>query len=194
MSELRIKLIELAIQGGATIENAQRVAADWEEWIGNDDPLSLDTPSPAWRHESEMSPEEYWRLHSKMQGIDWSRPQLVHSTTDPTMIIRVDGDFTTHSFNGTMIDRGLGRTIYPTDASGTWDKSCFVYHGEIPQEQQAPEAAVTVEGAPNSDIVVSVWKSHLVKLYNFAYGLAVLMDEVEELHEIDALFNGPAGK
>ncbi len=35
MSELRIKLIELAVQGGATIENAQRVASDWEGWISS---------------------------------------------------------------------------------------------------------------------------------------------------------------
>jgi len=46
MSELRIKLLELAIQGGATIDNAERVATDWENWAADAHPLKLGTPSP----------------------------------------------------------------------------------------------------------------------------------------------------
>lgn len=46
MSELRTKLLDLAIQAGATIENAVKVATDWERWATEDDPLRLDVPSP----------------------------------------------------------------------------------------------------------------------------------------------------
>ena len=46
MSELRTKLLELAIKAGATIENATKVATDWEQWATEDDPLRLDVPSP----------------------------------------------------------------------------------------------------------------------------------------------------
>ncbi len=35
MSEHRIKLLELAVQAGATIENATKVASDWEQWANS---------------------------------------------------------------------------------------------------------------------------------------------------------------
>lgn len=47
MSELRTKLLELAVKAGATIENATKVASDWEQWANDDDPLRLGVPPPA---------------------------------------------------------------------------------------------------------------------------------------------------
>lgn len=46
MSELRIKLLDLAIQAGATIENATKVASDWECWATDSDPLMTGTTGP----------------------------------------------------------------------------------------------------------------------------------------------------
>lgn len=180
----RIKLLELAIQGGATIENATKVASDWEQWATEDDPLRLGVPSPeglaidsdderylthkdcglvvyvtkdegdrfdgvvakragSAYAEGFVSSGGYFKKEDffmpknpgkSQQEIDWSRLQLVHSTIDPALIVRVDRDFTSDCFHGTVINRGVGRINAPVGTSGTWDKDMFVYHGEVPQE------------------------------------------------------------
>lgn len=120
----RIKLLELAIQGGATIENATKVATDWEQWATEGDPLRLDTPGPKWQHESEISESDYQRIHAGLHGIDWSRPQLVVSKLDDTMIVRTTGVHIDDVFAG----------YGPWDGDvleSNYKKRHFKYHGEI---------------------------------------------------------------
>ena len=151
MSELRIKLLELAIQGGATIDNAERVASDWENWAAADaHPLRLCTPSPkSCGHEFEWD--------CLMAGcecapkpidpeIDWSRPQLVKSkkyeaTGDWAFVVKTTGAHTEGYFHG---------VAQFSDKSAVWAKKDFEYHGEIPAEKKAeigPSLAEALDAA-----------------------------------------------
>ena len=117
----RIKLLELAIQGGATIENATKVASDWERWATEDDPLRLGTPSPV---VDEI----------KGQEIDWSRPQLVKEIDGPRIGI-TNGEHHANWFQAELTYPGIGYNN-PLRFS-SYRKKDFTYHGEIPQEQPA---------------------------------------------------------
>lgn len=121
MSELRIKLLDLAIQAGATIENATKVADDWERWTTEDDPLRLGTPPIA----SLGRPNE----------IDWNRPQLVASING-NCVVEVNNSLShlanEKEFSGRMVD---GSSYLRTIGSDyTWSRAAFRYHGEIPKE------------------------------------------------------------
>lgn len=258
----RERLLELAIQGGATIDNAERVASAWEKWVKDAKdswPTPFDVPAPVSHSIDErmalMSPQlesllgklnafslkrtlcienstgkrfelapsennisgirdvvmdfpiellsdPTWReIESKNIGnlelpIDWSRPQLVKNT-HLDLVVRTTGMHHMDMFTGRV--QSANNCYYDNQVGSLhsdWAKSMFVYHGEIPQEQSTEEKkeAVPMEATPNADIKVSIWKSHLVMLYNFAYEQAVLTDKVEELHLIDALINGLSGK
>lgn len=137
MSELnRIKLLELAIQAGATIENATKVADDWEQWATEDDPLRLDVPNiPDESYEGQLA-----RVFTEEQvGIDWSRPQLVHLIDDPDFIVRTTGLVGFDKFQGYSNADG--------DIPDWYKKKRFKYHGEIPQEQpKKPQFANAKDG------------------------------------------------
>jgi hypothetical protein len=136
MSEKRrIRCIELAIQAGATPENAVRIAKDFENWVSEfSDPLKMGVPSPSsntllddWvEHMSRCSDEE----------IDWSRPQLVIST-DGRCVVEVNaklceltklGEFSGKMVSGDSYLRTIGNDY-------TWNRKAFKYHGEIPETE-----------------------------------------------------------
>lgn len=86
---LRLQLVELAIQGGATIENALKVAVDWERWIHEAaDPIRLDVPSPV-----------VGEVPTPKTEIDWSyKGTVMKSIVVPNFAVVVDGDFDDDSF------------------------------------------------------------------------------------------------
>ena len=157
----RERLLELAIQGGATIDNAERVASAWEKWVKDAKdswPTPFDeTSSPAGIGSDliidagDGDKIKFVWNGNKVKGvylrdgrftvkkpsepeIDWSRPQLVIS--NKRQIVRTDGKCNyDETFSGVVVD--CGRTPYnPGYYSILFRKSDFVYHGEIPQEQQ----------------------------------------------------------
>lgn len=203
----RERLLELAIQGGATIDNAERVASAWEKWVkdaGDGWPTPFDETSSPVSHgieermalispqleallgklnafslkrtlcienstgnRFELAPSENdipgirdlvmefpiellsdstWRevelknLGKTEREIDWSRPQLVRWIGD-TLILRTNGTHGPASmkylngwFEGTVVSEEWG--AWKKGDKGEWEKAKFVYHGEIPQEQQ----------------------------------------------------------
>lgn len=151
MSELRIKLLDLAIQGGATIENAQRVAADWERWATEDDPLRVGEPGPKWRHESEIPEGDYQRIHADLHGVDWSRPQMVVSKIDDTMIVRTTGEHIDDVFTG----------YGPWDGDvpeSNYKKKHFRYHGEIEEPKNPGKTEQEIDWS-RPQLVKSVFNS-----------------------------------
>lgn len=162
MSELRTKLLALAIQGGATIENATKVAGDWEQWAlfggWHTDPLRLGVSPPELTTEeretlSKPSPEAScngncgasWCKNGCLAKeeatdtpvptkIDWSRRQLVIAPRYDC-IVETTGDHEespTGYFTGYEIFGGKKVDYSPC----FWPKHKFVYYGEIQQNQQ----------------------------------------------------------
>lgn len=128
MSEFRIKLLDLAIKAGATIESATKVASDWEHWATKDDPLRFGAPSPKWQHESEISESDYQGIRAGLHGVDWSRPQLVVDVDDSDFVVRTTGKHVMGTFSGYGPEDG--------DVPDEYKKKRFVYHGEIPEENK----------------------------------------------------------
>ncbi len=149
MSELRLKLIELAIQGGATIENATKVATAWEQWATEDDPLRLDAPSPVIDERqicaSATLGDNGKYTMSQRQEIDWSRPQLVNNGHG--LVLRTTGyhgdKAVTHGdpwFEGEVVNMKWNH-FEAGDIGTDWRKAEFIYDGEIPQEHPTEEKA-----------------------------------------------------
>ncbi len=99
-----------------------------------DDPLRLDTPSPVLTRQGELSQEEYQKLRSKTQDIDWSRPQLVRSLASHMVVQTYGGPMSDKGFAGKVVS--TGNSEYKNGDTCVFVKSNFQYHGEIPQEQQ----------------------------------------------------------
>lgn len=157
MSELRTKLLELAVQAGATIENATKVADDWECWATEDDPLRLDTPSPAIEEDFY---DQLARLDidstSIEPEIDWSRPQLVVSESDSEFVVRTTGEHFEDVFTGFSADDG-------DIPESNYKKRYFKYHGEIPEGHGNKRLVLHVDdGQPihfnTEDILATDWQ------------------------------------
>lgn len=99
-----------------------------------DDPLRLDTPSPVLTRQGELSQEDYQKLRSKTQDIDWSRPQLVRSLASHMVVQTYGGPMSDKGFAGKVVS--TGNSEYKNGDTCVFVKSNFQYHGEIPQEQQ----------------------------------------------------------
>lgn len=132
----RIKLLELAIQAGATIENATKVATDWEQWAAEDDPLRLGAPNV----KEPKNPGK--------QEINWSRPQLV--TNGHGLVLKTTGF---HGSNNSVhgepwFDAEVMNDYWNHwrrgDRGSQWKQCDFEYHGEIeePKNPGNPEQEI----------------------------------------------------
>lgn len=206
MSELRTKLITLAIQGGATIENATKVAGDWEQWAlfggWHTDPLRLGVPPPELTTEerealSKPSPEtscngncgasycdENGCLDKKESTgtsvpmkIDWSRPQLV--VCNPEGLVVETTGATGHDHRGETFEGYLYSLKSNGRISGArwFGKSPFAYYGEIPQDQKPKTTGLSFMEA------ISTCGNKLIRrLSNIRYGFDSDSDLMMETH------------
>ena len=129
MSEIRTRLLELAIKAGATIDNATKVATDWEKWATADaDPLRLDVPAPVY------SAHDLWHgaCTPPKTEIDWSLSYKRYARCQGLdYIVRIEGPgMDDEHFEATVVSSSCP-DMEVGYRSNDFLKSFFEYFGDV---------------------------------------------------------------